>query len=245
MLAGLGWLVWERMPSLGPGPWFPINYVRVEGGIENLDTTKLQQALRPAINGGYFSQDMGEIERAVRSFAWVDKVRLTKVWPDTLAIDITEQKAVARWGDRALLNPEGMRFTPDGIDGFSHLPVIYGPTGMEAYLLEVLKNLNDKLASKGVAVASLDLSKRRAWIIKLDNGLELHFGRQEPLDLLERFLGQVPKLGVGSFSRLKKVDLRYPNGFAVVWKPETETVPENNIENGAEFPLKGTAVEKQ
>ncbi len=249
VLAGLGWLAWESLPPPAPGPWFPIAYVRVEGGIENLDVAKLQEALLPAINGGYFSQDLGEIEGAVRSFAWVDKVRLARVWPDTLEIGITEQKAVARWGDRGLLNPRGDRFAPESVEAFARLPVIYGPPGMEAYLLETLRRVNEVLAPKGVAVAALDVSKRRAWIVKLDNGLELYLGRQDdPLKLLERFLELVPKLGAESFARLKKVDLRYPNGFAVVWKSEAEIAPEIKNENGAESPqgaASNMAVEKQ
>jgi cell division protein FtsQ len=241
LAAGLGWTAWERLPPPPPGPLFPMGFVRVEGEIENLDVSKLQEALRPAVNGGYFSLDMGEIEGVVRSFAWVDGIRLSRVWPDTLEIGITEQKAAARWEDQALLNPRGVRFAPGGIEAFAHLPVIYGPPGMEAYLLETLKSLNDRLAPKGVAVAALDMSKRRAWVVKLDNGLELHFGRQDPLKLLERFLELVPKLGDGVFARLKRVDLRYPNGFAVVWKSEAEGGAEIKGENGEEFPLNGTA----
>jgi cell division protein FtsQ len=71
--------------------------------------------------------------------------------------------------------------------------------------------------------------------------LELYFGRQDPLKLLERFLELVPKLGEDGFARLKRVDLRYPNGFAVVWKSEAEGVTEINSENSADFPLNGTA----
>lgn len=241
VLAALGWTAWDLLPPREPGPLFPIAYVRVQGGMENLDAAKLQEALRPAVNGGYFSVDMGEIEGAVRSFAWVDGIQVARIWPDTLEIGVTEQKAVARWGDVALLNPKGARFAPGGLEAFARLPVIYGPPGMEAYLLEMLKQLDERLASKGVAVASLDMSKRRAWLVKLDNGLELYFGRQDPLKLLERFLELVPKLGGDGFARLKRVDLRYPNGFAVVWKSEAEMGAEIKSENGADFPLNGTA----
>jgi len=241
VLAALGWTAWEHLPPREPGPLFPIAFVRVEGEIENLDAAKLQEALRPAVNGGYFSVGLGEIEAAARSFAWVDGIRVVRTWPDTLEIGITEQKAVARWGEQALLNAKGMRFAPEGLEAFTSLPVIYGPPGMEAYLLEMLKSLNGRLASKGLAVASLDMSKRRAWLVKLDNGLELYFGRQDPLKLLERFLTLVPKLGEDSLARLKRVDLRYPNGFAVVWKSEAEGVTEIKSENGADFPLNGNA----
>ena len=241
-LGGLGWMAWERLPPREPGPLFPIRYVRVEGGIENLDVAKLKEVLLPAINGGYFSLDMRGIEGAVRSYAWIDTVRLTRVWPDTLEIGITEQKAVARWGEQALLNPRGARFSPGGLEAFAYLPAIYGPSGMEVYLLATLKSLNERLAPKGLAVASLDMSKRRAWIVKLDNGLEIYFGRQDPLKLLERFLEMVPKLGEDAFARLKRVDLRYPNGFAVVWKSEAESVMDIKSEIGT---VGNLALEKQ
>jgi cell division protein FtsQ len=134
-----------------------------------------------------------------------------------------------------------MRFAPEGVEAFAHLPVIYGPPGMEAYLLEMLKTLNDRLESKGVGVAALDMSKRRAWIVRLNNGLDLHFGRQDPIKVLERFLALAPKLGEEGFARLKRVDLRYPNGFAVVWKSEAESGAEIKGENGVGFQLTGMA----
>ncbi|MEI7866279.1 MAG: cell division protein FtsQ/DivIB [Candidatus Methylumidiphilus sp.] len=236
-LAGLAWMGWERIPAQELRTLFPINYVRVAGEVENLDVGKLQDALQPTLSGGYFNQDLGEIEGVIHSFAWIDQVRLSRIWPDTLEVDITEQKAVARWGDRALLNPRGERFAPDGVEAYANLPVIYGPLGMESFLLDTLNALNDRLAAKGVKVATLDMSKRRAWIVRLDNGLELHFGRQDPVKVLERFLGLAPKLGEDVFAQLKRVDLRYPNGFALVWKSADEI----NGEGGAMLQLNGKA----
>jgi cell division protein FtsQ len=238
-LAGAGltaWLIglaWEHWPQPKPGPWFPVSYVRVQGEIENVDRGKLQEALMPALNGGYFSMDLGEIERAVRSLAWINGVGLRRVWPDTLEITVSEQKAVARWGDRALLNAKGERFAPGGIEAFGYLPVIYGPEGMEADLLTMLGGLNDRLAPHGVRAVALEVSKRRAWILKLNNGLALHLGRQEPLQAVERFFTLVPKLGEDHFPRLKSVDLRYRNGFAVVWKTDAEMGAETPVDDGA------------
>ena len=227
-LGGMTWLGWERLSAQDLTMAFPINYVRVAGEIENLDAGKLQEILQPTLSGGYFNQDLLEVERTVRSFPWIDHAKLSRIWPDTLEVDITEQKAVARWGDKALLNVRGERFMPDGVEAFTNLPVIYGPLGMESYLLDMLNTLDDRLAPTGVKVATLDMSKRRAWIVKLDNGLELHFGRQDPVKLLEWFLNLVPKLGEDVFAQLKRVDLRYPNGFALVWKSPDEINGENS-----------------
>lgn len=241
-LAASAWEYWERWSSAqGSGPLFPIGFVRVEGEIENLDLPRFRQALLPVVSGGYFTLDMAEVEGVARSFAWIEGIRFARVWPDTLEIAVTEHKPVARWGDKALLNQRGERFAPESIEAFALLPVIYGPPGMESILWEKLKSLNDRLEPRGVSVTALDLSKRRAWIVKLSNGLVLHFGRQDPVSLLERFLEWVPKLGGDGFSRLKRVDLRYANGFAVVWKTAEESAAEREGENGAGPQDTGTA----
>lgn len=234
MLAlAIGGLAYGQLSALELARLFPFRYVRVQGEVANLDVVKFEESLKPAVQGGYFALNLAELEGAVRSFPWIDTVKLVRIWPDILEISVTEQAAVAKWGDRALLNAKGERFAPEGIEAFGHLPVIYGPSGMEFPLLEMLHTLNELLAGQGVRVAILDLSKRMSWVVKLDNGLEIRFGRQDPAKKLERFLGLIPKLGEGGFARLKRVDLRYPNGFAVVWKSEADIVSESKDETGS------------
>lgn len=217
------WQVWESwQESRASSDFFPIAFVRVEGEIENLDLNKFEQTLKPFVSRGYFTLKMGEITAAVQSFAWVEKVRVDRIWPDTLNISIKEHEPVARWGEKALLDQNSVRFAPENLETFADLPVIYGQPGMEAYLLEMLGTLNAKLEPRKVKVATLDLSKRRAWVVKLDNGLEIHFGRQEPVEALERFLEWIPELGEDAFYRMKRVDLRYSNGFAIVKKTDAE-----------------------
>jgi cell division protein FtsQ len=59
------------------------------------------------------------------------------------------------------------------------------------------------------------LSDRRAWQLKLDDGYVLELGRQDMAARLARFVsayGQtIVRLPAGTY----RVDLRYPNGFAV------------------------------
>lgn len=216
VILGTAWL----MRSHSPESWFPVRYVRVEGTFQHLDMDALQAALAPAVRGGYFTLDMGEIEAGVRNFAWVSAVRVARVWPDTLVVNVTEHQPVARWGDKALLNERGERFEPPNVEAFTTLPVLYGPPGHENFLLNVLKGLNQKLAGQNLSVAMLELSRRRAFSVRLTGDLVIHFGRQDPTMALERFLALVPRLGEESLPRLQRVDLRYPNGFSVVWKPK-------------------------
>lgn len=221
-LAGLaGAFAWHYR-SIFSETWFPIRYVRIEGEIRNLDVAKLDQALRPAVNTGYFSLDIREIEGVARSIPWVDRVQIARLWPDTLVVSVVEHKPIARWGDSVLLNDRGERFTPESVQAFTELPVIYGPAGMENFLLGMLKRLDDKLENMGAKVASLDLSKRRSWSVKLSSGMEIQFGRQDPVMSLTHFLELVPKLGESNLDQLLRADLRYPNGFALVRKAPSD-----------------------
>jgi len=217
----LFWVAWMNRPE-PEVPTFPLNYVRIEGGLRYLDVEKLRESLMPALRAGYFSLDMGELEDAVRAFAWVDRAKVTRVWPDTLVVSVTEQIPIVRWGDKALLNERGERFEPPDVKGFGMLPVIFGPAGMEGALLRVLNGLNKQLENKHMRIAMLELSKRRAYSARLDPELDIHFGRQDPLQALDRFLTLAFRLGEGKLPLLQRVDLRYPNGFTVVWKPTPE-----------------------
>jgi len=198
----------------------PIRYVRVEGPIQHLDVAGLRQALLPAASAGYVSLDLRAVEAVAKSLPWVDGVQAVRVWPDTLVLRINEHQAVARWGKHALLNQRGESFAPGAHAALPQLPVIYGPTGMENYLLSTLNKLNSKLKNQGMSVAALDLSKRRAWMARLTGGMEIHFGRQDPLEAMDRFLQFVPRLGEERMADIQRLDMRYPNGFAVVWKSE-------------------------
>lgn len=248
MASVLGWAAWSWAPpkdKLFP----PVAYVRVQGDILYIDPDKLRQALLPAVNANFFALDIGEIEGVARAFPWADTVQVARLWPDGLEVRIAEHRPVARWGDKALLNQRGEKFQPENVEAFSALPTIYGQSGMEAYLLGILKNLDHKIRDKGIRIVSLDLSKRRAWIVKLSNGLEMHLGRQDPLAAMDRFLALAEQMGEGKIARFQRVDLRYPNGFAAVFKPEAEgeeaTTPEPGAGNYLIGRTDNLALEKQ
>jgi len=98
------------------------------------------------------------------------------------------------------------------------------------------------LESKSLSVAYLELSSRYAWIIKLNSGLEMRFGRQDPPKLLNHFLEIIAKIGDDGLRRLQRVDLRYHSGFAVVWnsEPMTGTLGENSVQMAPAVALGGT-----
>jgi cell division protein FtsQ len=59
------------------------------------------------------------------------------------------------------------------------------------------------------------VSPRRAWQLRLDNGLTLELGREQIEARLARFVGAYDRTLGRLGRRIEHVDLRYSNGFAV------------------------------
>ena len=200
----------------------PIKRIRIEGEFANIDPQAFEQRLLPLARGNYLTVDLKALELAASDVGWVGAASVTRIWPDTLQVNITEQRPVARWGDNQLLGESGEVFAmPAQSADFSSLPWLHAPRGHELEVLGMLGELNKKLKSRGNNVSSLRISDRLAWTVILADGLEISIGNQDPLKALDRLLIILPGLGDQRLALLKRVDLRYPRGFAVTWKSQS------------------------
>jgi len=217
------WLSWRQISDQGVNNK-PIRSVKIEGAFQYISKDKLKQVLSPFMQRGYYHADMGAIHHALQALALVDKIDVKRVWPDTVYIKITERKPVVRWGDNALLTKQGDLLVPDNIENFKNLPLITGPEGQERKLLEIMKGIYIDLKDKSLQLAEFHVNERRAWRIKLASGLEMQLGRKAPLENMQRFLKTMDLLGAEQLALMASVDMRYPNGYAVKWKPETPEI---------------------
>ena len=80
-------------------------------------------------------------------------------------------------------------------------------------------------------LAEFNVNDRWSWKIRLANGLEILLGRNDQLKKLQRFLKTLTVLGQEQVDAMAIVDLRYPNGYAVSWKPGTAEIDWNAIAN--------------
>lgn len=231
LLVGGGWWAWRQIASEAVNGK-PIRYVKIEGAFQYIGKDRLKQVLTPQMKRGYYQADMDAIHRAIKALPLVDKVDVKRVWPDAVTIKITEQKPIVRWGKNALLNKQGDVLIPDNIDDFNNLPLITGPEGQEKKLLEIMKGVYIVLKDKSMQLAEFHVNERRAWRIKLASGLEMQLGRKAPLENMQRFLKTMDLLGPEQVALMASVDTRYPNGFAVTWKPGTPEIDWKAIADG-------------
>ncbi|HEY8218654.1 MAG TPA: cell division protein FtsQ/DivIB [Methylobacter sp.] len=218
LLAGLAWMAGFGVKRI------PIKYVRTEGVFQYLSKDEIKTALQPLVMSSFFDADMQAIHQAVSELAWVDTVSVKRVWPDAIDIKIHEKKPYVRWGQHSLVTARGEIITPKNIDQFKHLPILQGPDQQQLKTLEIMKGVNTALADQSMKMAEFTINDRWAWKIKLTTGLEILLGRNEQLKKLQRFLKTLEVLEQEQVEKIAIVDLRYPNGYAVSWKPGTEEI---------------------
>ena len=193
-------------------PVFPLKEVKVEGELSHVTREQVQFITTRALRGNFFTLDLNRTRRTFEKLPWVRNVQVRRRWPGRLEVTLEEHQALARWGNVALVNTQGELFQAASDQA---LPVFNGPQdGVQEMSAQYLA-FKQQLEPIGRQPAQLSLSPRRAWQIKLDNGLTVELGK----DQVEARLGKFVKVFNRSIAKLNRtvdyVDLRYPNGFAV------------------------------
>jgi cell division protein FtsQ len=207
----------------------PLSRVRIDGDIRHTRQELLRAAIAQRLHGSFFGLDLQGVRKAVESLPWVTQASVRRVWPGTLVIRVEERSALARWGEKAVVSPQGEVFVPDAGSVPAGLALIHGPEGSEGEVVQRYRWMQARLAPFGMAIAALRLSERHAWTLELANGMRVHLGNGELERRMDRFLAQVPALLQRGSPEL--VDLRYSNGLAVRWGPPPQ---EQEQQTGAE-----------
>lgn len=218
------WLFDRQLVNSKVTESLPIRYVRTEGVFQYLSKDEIKAALLPLVTTSIFDADVQKIHETVTQSPWVKSASVERVWPDAIDIKVQERKAYVRWGQNGLLTENGELFTPSNVNQFQSLLLLEGPKNQEAKTLEIMKGVETALADQALKMAEFKINDRAAWKIKLQAGLEIVLGRTAQLQKLQRFLDTFPLLGKEKIAAMQVVDLRYPNGYAVSWKPGMEAI---------------------
>ena len=192
-----------------------IEFVSIEGDLNNVTENDIKSAVFTFINQSMVAIDLLEIKTALEQNAWIKAVSLRRKWPDTLIINVTEEIAIARWGNTKLLNREGALFTPLSISGLSKLANLSGPENSEKIVMEQYQIFNQLLYPKNLRISSLTMNVRGAWTMQINNGITVTVGSIRPVDKIRRFARIYESLFAGQIASIEGFDLRYEDGIAV------------------------------
>jgi cell division protein FtsQ len=196
----------------------PVRKLVVEGTFQRVTPIQVEAAVADDLGAGFLSLDLGTLREHVQTLDWVDSVSVGRAWPDTLIVRVTEHQAAARWGDEGLLNVRGELFTEHAQHPFPELPSLAGPKGSEQDVAKRYLAVRGRLAEADLTLERLQLDDRGAWTVVLGGGQEIRLGRRDIDDRLLRFFDVVAPALAAELPRVRYVDLRYTNGFAVGWR---------------------------
>jgi cell division protein FtsQ len=219
-LLGYGAISW-----VGAQPWFALRNVEVKTPVAHVTEAQIRLVAERQVRGTFFTVDLDEVRGSLEKLPWVREARVERRWPDTLVVSLAEHVPLARWNDDALVSEAGEVFV--AADS-AKLPRLSGPEESSDEVIDAYRRHQAVLEKIGMRISELRLSPRRAWRIRLDNGMQLALGREQTDARLARFVALYPRLfgpqPVGAAAPdvppatpvvPAMVDLRYPDGFAV------------------------------
>jgi cell division protein FtsQ len=203
LYGGAAWLV--RLPV------FPITEVRVITPLTHVTGEQVENIVRREVRGNFFTLQLASTRAAFEKLPWVRRAEVRRQWPGLLEVVLTEHVPLARWGKSALVNVHGEVFEA-AFDG--SLPVFNGPEGAAKEIAIQYEHFRRSLAAIGKTPGEINVSPRRAWQIRLDDGMTVDFGREKVEERLQRFVSTYPRTIARMTRPVDRVDLRYANGFA-------------------------------
>lgn len=215
LLAAAGF-IWVSMGIVARDRW-PIRWLEINGSFQRVSAEQLRASLSPLITSSFFTIDLQTLRDAANRNSWVSAVQVQKRWPDTVVVKVEEFVPFAHWNRGQLISSRSEAFSVPDADGIQGLPWLSGP---QDQLGQVLKNwikFNDELVSAGLEIQQMTLDQRGSWSMVLNNGTRVHLGRDAAWKRLQRLMSGWDALLQGQRVPPRDVDLRYSNGFAVLW----------------------------
>ena len=232
LLAG-GYAVWKAVPEM------PVRELSFKGTMQHTSKDELARLAQNAqgIQGDVWRIDLEQFRADVKRLPWVRDAAVRRVFPDRIEVTVEEHAPVAYWLEHtgatikenrgrvdALVNTYAEVFRADYKEP---LPVWSGPSGSAADVMQQHARYVEILAPSGATPIEVRLSARRAWQVKLDNGVILELGRADTEARLGRFVRAQQKAPALQVADLH-ADLRYANGLAVRNSAELAPIHSNN-----------------
>ncbi len=209
---------------------FPITDVVLKGNISNVSQTTLKELVLNNLKQGFFNINLNAIAQNIENLNWVAQATLRRVWPNTVEILVREHQAVAVWDENTLLSANGILFKVESITGYEQFVQINGQPEHAKELLSAYSELEQLITSYGLNIKTLQSVDSGEMNVLFNTKLSSIFAMQDKEIQFKRFasLLETGYLAINTEQNtlnkkaLKSIDLRYSNGFSVVWQePQT------------------------
>jgi len=220
---------------------FVVDQLKIKGNFRYLNPKSIEAVVKQEAVGNFFSIKLTSIKRRVEALEWVQTAEVRREWPNTLLIDVSEQRPVMRWNKDKWVNSLGQVVDLPRAPEISNPIVLVGNERDSELMLHKAYRWKKQIERSGLELREVSLSGSHAWRLTINYPLDNYqfdvlLGRDEADQRLWRFLYLFDGEFRGADKQLRRVDARYPNGLAIdaVALTTTESIV---MEQSTERPL--------
>ena len=190
----------------------------ITGELNAVQEQQLYQQLSHQAQGNFYTIDLETVRDAALQLPWLDRVTVSRHWPNGLVVRAAPRHPIARWGSKRLLSDNGHIFTEAEPVDRRDLPLLHGPNTHANELMQQYRQINQWFAPLGMQLLELHLTDRMTWFMQFNNGMRVIVDQDQTLTKLQRLsqLGATQLKPV--WPNIVAADLRYRNGLALQWK---------------------------
>ena len=218
--------VGSRFAALG----FKLKAVRIQGA-SKMATADILKRANVYKDMPLLSMDLGKLQSELQAVGWVKSVRIIRLLPDTLVLQVSERPQIAIWQDAGfakVIDDQGGVIREADARMFSGLPLVVGE-GANDHAAQILSAVSRRPGLMARVEAMIRVDNRR-WDLRLKDGSIIQLpatnvdGALIALEQLE-VKSRILELG------FERVDLRDPNMVAV--RPRAAPAAGQLVSDGA------------
>lgn len=207
----------------------------------NVKKEDIYKIINESLNGTALNTDLEQISFRILNNLWVSDVVVRRIWPNKMLVRVKENKVVAVFNKQTFLTEDGnltriplSEKSKIESNGDCRLLELEGPMTAIPLMMKHAQLFGNSLSEIGLKLKTLRLTEQYSWEVETVSNLLLRFGvnySDSPISLrLKNFVRVYPKLKenftnkLPSNDRIKHVDLRYAQGFAVKTASKNKSV---------------------
>ena len=214
----------------------------------NVKKEDIYKIINESLNGTALNTDLEQISFRILNNLWVSDVVVRRIWPNKMLVRVKENKVVAVFNKQTFLTEDGnltriplSEKSKIESNGDCRLLELEGPMTAIPLMMKHALLFGNSLSEIGLNLKTLRLTEQYSWEVETVSNLLLRFGvnySDSPISLrLKNFVRVYPKLkenftnNLPSNDRIKHVDLRYAQGFAVKTASKNKSVTYSKLKD--------------
>jgi len=192
--------------------------LNVVGTRSDAENSQVMKHVTAAVTANYFTADLEQIRDQALELSWVDRVVVSRAWPNSIRVRVMPRHPIARWGTGRLLSDSGDIFAQVIPQNNQKLPLLHGPTSQSKMMMRRYNEINQLFLPVNARLKELYLTERMTWFMQFDSGLRVIVDQDQTMSKLQRLSHLAQSDLKPVWSKISSIDLRYRNGLAIQWK---------------------------